>query len=126
MTQPDQSINNKVSDEERDRRIRESQVQAVSDLVVPPTTVFYLSFTDPDIAATIPEDEKRPGGPSWLGGCFVPASDERAAVGVAHLNGCNPGGQVAMLGPIPIELVRPDYLNRLLRSADEIEEAHNG
>lgn len=112
-----------VSDEERDRRIAVSQRHALGDVLFPPETVFYLSFIDPDLATTIPEEEHHPGGPSWLGGCFVLASDPGSAIGVAHLRGCNPGGQVAALGPIPKGKVKPGYLNRLLRTEVEIEEA---
>lgn len=85
------------------------------------TPWWYLSFTDPEIAATIPEHERRPGGPSWLGGCYVQGADEAAAVTASHMLGCNPGGEVGIMGPITADMssafdanVPPENRNRLL------------
>lgn len=96
-----------MSEDERDRRIREAHVTAMAEQVVPPDTVFYLSFADN----------------GWLGGCYVLASDLGSAVGAAHIHGCNPGGEVAGMGPIPAEMVKSEYLNRLLHTKDELEDA---
>lgn len=93
------------------------------DQVVRPDTAFYLSFCDPEVSAVIPVAEQRPGGRSWLGGCYVLASEATAAVAVAHLHGCNPGGEVGIMGPFPAEAVRPEYLNRLLTDAEDVERA---
>ena len=82
--------------------------------------LWYLSFTDPDIAATIPEEEQVPGGPSWLGACVVRGGGVVGAAMAAHALGCNPGGQVAGWGPWPIGSIPSEWCNRLL-SKDEAE-----
>lgn len=84
--------------------------------------LWYLSFCDPEVAATIPKSEQRPGGPSWLGACIVPGFGEIDAIRNAHALGCNPGGQVATLGPFPPAAIKPDYIGRLL-NAEEAEAA---
>jgi len=82
--------------------------------------LWWLSFTDPDIAETIPEDEQRPGGPSFLGACVVAAVGEASAVSRAWELGINPGGQVMVMGPFPQSTFAPQYRDRLL-TADEAE-----
>jgi len=82
--------------------------------------LWYLSFVDSDIAATIPEDEQVPGGPSWLGACVVEGTGVVGAAMTAHEQGCNPGGQVNGWGPWPIGSIPPEWCNRLL-SQDEAQ-----
>lgn len=86
-----------------------------------PPQWWYLSFTDPD---TPPADPPVPGGPSWLGACYVKASNIGTAVMEAHRLGCNPGGQVAGWGPLTDEdmdvNVPEEKRNRLL-SLDEVD-----
>lgn len=89
-----------------------------------PPQWWLLSFTDPDL--TPPVEQQRPGGPSWLGGCYVQGSNIVTACLEAHRQGCNPGGQVAAIGPLPVEEfeenVPPSMRNRLL-SQSEVEGA---
>lgn len=84
--------------------------------------LWYLSFIDPAIAATLPLEEQEPGGKSFLGACYVEAGGYIAAVGRAHELGINPGGQVAGWGPWPLEWAshewRAAWCDRLL-SRDE-------
>jgi hypothetical protein len=54
---------------------------------------FYLSFADGDL----------PDGQQFLGGAYVQAFNEGAAVGRSHKLGINPGGEVRILGPLPAE-----------------------
>lgn len=56
-----------VDRDEVDLRLAQAAMRSEMDRLIEPDTVWYLSFTDPEIAATIPEDEQRPGGPSWMG-----------------------------------------------------------
>lgn len=81
--------------------------------------LYVLSFVDTEISATIPMDEQRPGGPSYLGGVVVEAIGPAAAVGVSHALGINPGGQVAIFGPLPLGSIGSDWMGRLL-TADEV------
>jgi hypothetical protein len=75
--------------------------------VTTPVGVWYLSFvSDKD---------------DWLGGCFVLATDALSAVQEAHRQGCNPGGEVAIMGPGPVNSVPLDWQNRLL-TRDEVEQ----
>jgi hypothetical protein len=80
-----------------------------SDIADPPA--WYLSFVD------VEGDEDE-----WLGACIVRAPVESAAVAIAHIKGCNPGGQVVIYGPIPLDKVNPTYMDRLL-DREEVEEA---
>lgn len=82
---------------------------------------WYLSFCDDEIAATIPEEEQRPGGPSWMGGCYVEAPFGLQAVTEAWAQGCNPGGTVAFMGPIPAGTVPSSHLNRLITTLEGLE-----
>lgn len=117
-----------VSEEERQHRIAEAVltdiVGSTLDQVDQTLPLWYLSFVDPELAASIPEAEQRAGGPSWLGGCFVPALAAPSAAAASHRLGCNPGGEVAIYGPIPREAVRPDYIGRRLTTPEELEAAH--
>lgn len=89
--------------------------------------LWWLSFTDPDIAATIPRSQQRPGGPSFLGVCIVEAATVVGATLAAHAHGCNPGGQVATFGPFPAGSIPPEWCNRLLtkEEADQVPEPSN-
>ena len=68
------------------------------------TPVWYLSFVDET---------------GWLGGCFVAAETEVGAVSEAWRRGCNPGGEVGIMGPLPPQ-VPAGWMNRIL-SREEIE-----
>jgi hypothetical protein len=80
--------------------------------------LWWLSFTDPDIAATIPRERRRPGGRSFLGVCIVEAATAVGATLAAHAARCNPGGQVATFGPLPLDAIAPEWRNRLLTQAE--------
>lgn len=82
--------------------------------------LWWLSFVDPDIAATIPREEQRPGGPSFLGATVVQAPDAQSAVRMAWALGTNPGGEVGIFGPLPVEAVGAEWRDRLL-TAEDIE-----
>lgn len=88
-----------------------------------PPEWWYLSFTDPDVE---PADPPMPGGPSWLGACYVEAPNEVMAIRRSHEVGCNPGGEVLLMGPLPREaferLVPVDHRDRLLTQAELKEE----
>lgn len=70
---------------------------------------YYLSFAD----------EK-----DFLGAAYVQAFGEVHAVTQAHALGCNPGGEVAIVGPLPAEAmdenVPPCDRERLL-SREEVD-----
>jgi hypothetical protein len=66
--------------------------------------LWWLSFVD----------TSRPEGDRFLGVCIVEAVGPVSAVGVAHARGCNPGGEVGITGPAPLELWPSDLRNRLL------------
>ena len=70
--------------------------------------LWYLSFCDPDA----------PEGSQFLGVAIVEAPTFLAAVTRSHVLGCNPGGQVASMGPIPAEGIAEEWRDRLL-SKDE-------
>lgn len=75
-----------------------------------PTGWWWLSFTDPD----------RPTGQQALGACMVEATNEATAMVRAHELGINPGGQIALAGPLQKEQIPPEQpLNRLL-SREEV------
>jgi hypothetical protein len=102
----------KRAERRRDHRI----ATMLADAITGPGTGswFYISFVDPD----------RPKGTRFLGGCYVQAENEAHALAVAHVLGCNPGGEASLVGPLPDEDVRanvPDEeLNRLL-TREEVE-----
>ncbi len=83
-----------------------------------------MSFVDPKIEATIPADERKPGGASWLGACIVEAHDIDVAITTSHRLGINPGGAVAIYGPFKRSNFKDDYVNRLLKTMQECEDAH--
>lgn len=70
----------------------------------------YLSFCD----------ELRPKGSQFLGGAIVPGDDLISAVKMAHVLGCNPGGEVVG-HPIPEDIdarIPDEYRARLLTRAE--------
>lgn len=69
---------------------------------------WYLSFADES---------------GWLGGCYVEAPIAKMAHLSALTQGCNPGGEVAILGPLLAEQminVPAEFRNRLL-TREEID-----
>jgi hypothetical protein len=85
-----------------------------------PPAWWYLSFVDPEVAATIPTGQETPGGRSWLGSCYVQAANGPQACAEAHRLGCNPGGEVAIWGPLDDGQVPSRSRNRLLTSLEDI------
>lgn len=91
------------------QRVAEVDIETLTT----PDTWWYISFADPDL----------PTGTQFLGACYVQAMSLPDAITVSHERGCNPGGQAAVLGPLPTEEmgnVPDDHRNRLL-SRSEIE-----
>lgn len=90
-----------------------------------PPSWWYLSFVDTDLAATIPLEQQRPGGPSWLGACYVDAPNFYMACVRAHELGCNPGGQVKGW-PIPDDVMDekvPESMRRRLLTREDVRPA---
>ena len=65
-------------------------------------------------------DTGKPEGSQFLGVAIVQAPTLAAAVTRSHVQGVNPGGQVASMGPIPQEYIPGEWRDRLL-SKDEAE-----
>lgn len=84
-----------------------------------PKPLWWLSFVDPDVVVA-PEDRK-PGGPSFLGVVIVAAVGAIGATGAAWACGANPGGQIQASGPFPWDAVEPKWMNRLLSREDLAE-----
>lgn len=84
-------------------------------------SLWWLSFVDTDLADTIPLEEQRPGGPSFLGVAIVEAVGFMAATIVARVAGINPGGHVSGFN-IPYEAV-PEAMRGRLLSYDELRAA---
>lgn len=80
------------------------------------TALYWLSFVDSDLSA--PPDEQVPGGGGFLGVCIVEADNPISAVAEAHRLEINPGGEVAIYGPIPTEAYPEDARNRLLTAEE--------
>lgn len=80
--------------------------------------LWWLSFTDPDVEATIPRAQRRAGGPAFLGVCVVAAATPVGAMLVAHDKGCNPGGRVLTFGPLSLDAIDPQWRDRLLTAAE--------
>jgi hypothetical protein len=74
--------------------------------------LWWLSFVDS--SASAPPDQQVPGGGGFLGVSIVAATDPLSAVQHAWDLGCNPGGEVGILGPIPLDVYPPEVRNRLL------------
>lgn len=87
--------------------------------------LWWLSFVDPAVAATIPRHLQQPGGPSFLGACWVEAPGFVHALDETHLLGINPGGEVSGWGPFPPSWIsltwRARNMNRLLRTLAEVD-----
>ena len=100
-----------MTDEERRFRLGQAIVAEDGE----PEGWYWLSFSDTD----------RPKGQQFLGACVVRARGIATAVREAHVQGCNPGGQVKVVGPAEFE-VKPGWANRLLSRAecDEFTRQH--
>jgi hypothetical protein len=72
---------------------------------------WWLSFADPDL----------PEGEQFLGAAIVKAADEAAAMTISHFLGINPGGEVAIMGPLPVDERWRHYPIGELMSRAEIE-----
>lgn len=83
-----------------------------------PLWLWWLSFTDP--AKTPPPDEQVPGGQSFLGVVIVEAPTLEDAITRSHLLGANPGGEVAVMGPLTPGSIGEEWRDRLL-TADEVD-----
>lgn len=88
------------------------------EAVAPAPGLYWLSFVDPEIAAGIPLERQVPGGPSFLGVCIIYTAGPMMAVTLSHMHGINPGGEVRMYGPYPVDTWPQDLWNRLLSAAD--------
>lgn len=74
-------------------------------------TWWWLSFVD----------EERPEGDRFLGVLLIDAPSDTAAVMRAHMLGLNPGGEVAMWGPLTAEdVAKMNYPPRKLLTRAEI------
>lgn len=60
------------------------------------------------------------GDGEYLGGCVVEADGPVTAMAVSSRLGCNPGGEVATQGPLPLGSIGPEWCDRLL-TRDEVE-----
>jgi hypothetical protein len=78
--------------------------------------LWWLSFCDP--AKAPPPEEQRPGGPSFLGVLIIQAPSLAAAITRSHVLGVNPGGQIAIKGPIPARYIAQEWRDRLLSAAE--------
>jgi hypothetical protein len=78
------------------------------------TGVYWLSFVDTD----------RPEGDRFLGVAIVRGTDPVGAVEMAWALGCNPGGEVMILGPVPDGIYAPEDMGRLL-TRDEADRLAN-
>ena len=67
--------------------------------------VYWMSFVDPDDG-------------HFLGVAIVHAEDPLTAVQEAWARGCNPGGEVGIMGPFPPDVVAEADMNRLLDRAE--------
>jgi hypothetical protein len=78
--------------------------------------LWWLSFVDRSQSA--PREEQVPGGGGFLGVAIVHADDPEDAVQRAWELGCNPGGEVAILGPGPPDAFPPEVQDRLLTAEE--------
>jgi hypothetical protein len=112
-------LTDEQSEEHRDmHRTANLALSEAAGLAGAPVGWWYLSFCDPE----------RPAGTRFLGGCFVQGHDEVSAVRRSHHLGINPGGEVAMMGPLTeagpvaqLEAVAGRWCDRLL-TREEIAE----
>jgi hypothetical protein len=93
-------------------------LRALGGLIPPKETdpLWWLSFTDPDKAP--PPEQRRPGGPSFLGVAIIQGPTLEAAVTRSHMLGVNPGGQIKAAGPLPAEWIAAEWRDRLLSHDD--------
>jgi hypothetical protein len=80
------------------------------------TGLWWLSFVDTDKSA--PPEEQVPGGGGFLGVVIVEADNPDTAIRRAWELGVNPGGQVQIVGPGPLDAYPPEVLNRLLTAEE--------
>jgi hypothetical protein len=78
--------------------------------------LWWLSFCDPDNAP--PPELQRPGGLSFLGAVITQAPTLAAAITRSHLLEVNPGGEIAIKGPIPARFIAAQWRDRLLSAAE--------
>jgi hypothetical protein len=76
----------------------------------PGDPLWWMSFADPGA----------PEGTQFLGVVIIQAPSCPAAVTRSHQAGVNPGGEIAVAGPIPPELIGAEWRDRLL-TRDEAE-----
>jgi hypothetical protein len=81
-------------------------------LAGPSDSLWWLSFVDPDHSA--PPGQRVPGAGGFLGVVVCEGDTLADAITRSHLLGVNPGGQVAARGPIPAQMIRPEWRDRLL------------
>jgi hypothetical protein len=67
-------------------------------------------------------DTERPKGQQFLGACIVRGRGVAMATITAHLHGCNPGGEVMAIGPVPVDTKFPDGFTERLLTRTECEE----
>lgn len=82
----------------------------------PEDPLWWLSFCDPDKAP--PPELQRPGGPSFLGAVITQAPTCAAAITRSHVLKVNPGGEIAIKGPIPARFIAAEWRDRLLSAAE--------
>lgn len=85
---------------------------ATTVLSGPSDSLWWLSFVDPDQSA--PPGRQVPGGGGFLGVAVCEGDTLADAITRSHLLGVNPGGQVAARGPIPAQMIAPEWRDRLL------------
>lgn len=82
----------------------------------PELSLWWLSFVDPAKSAL--PDEQIPGGGGFLGVVIVEATTLEGAITSSHLQGINPGGQVAAIGPMERGCIDVRWRGRLLTMAE--------
>lgn len=82
----------------------------------PDDPLWWLSFCDPDKAP--PPEEQQPGGLSFLGAVITQAPTLAAAITRSHVLKVNPGGEIAIKGPIPARFIASEWRDRLLSATD--------
>lgn len=74
----------------------------------PLVPLWWLSFADPNL----------PAGTQFLGVVITQAATIEDAITGTHLLGINPGGQIGIMGPVPADLIAPEWRDRLLTKAE--------
>lgn len=80
------------------------------------SALWWLSFVDPERSAPI--DQQQPGTGGFLGVAIVEADSLEGALTVSHLSGINPGGEVGVTGPLPVDAIGAEWRGRLLSAAE--------